>query len=240
MNILDTEIIKSENVAVIRMNNKKENSFSPELLDAFLTTLDEIEKNDDVRAVVLTGGSEKFFSTGLDLAWLKQNSGNPKAILGYLKKLNQVYVRWTLFPKPTVAALNGHTFAGGFFLAAHLDFRFMRADRGFICIPEVNINIPLLPGMVAICEAVMPPQSFRKLYYTGDRFGGVEAKKLGFADEIFSAPELLPEAIAFASKLGKAKTATYAEMKRRIRQHVVDTIEKKDPKLFFSTLQYSM
>ena len=78
-----------------------------------------------------------------------------------------------------MAALNGHTFAAGLFMAAHMDFRFMREDRGWVCMPEIDINIPLLPGMIAICQAVMTPKGFRRLYYTGARFTGPEAMDLG-------------------------------------------------------------
>ncbi len=240
MALVDLNMHPDGGVAVLTMNNKGENRFSPELMAELLSALDALAQNDDARAVVLTGGDPKFFSNGLDLEWLGAHATDMKAIGGYLATMNALFHRWTLFPKPTVVALNGHTFAGGFFLAAHLDFRLMREDRGWCCMPEVQINIPLLPGMVAICQAVMPPQSFRQFYYTGQRFTGQQAKAMGFVDEVYPEDELLPQAIALAGKLGMAKTVTYAEMKRRIRQDVADIIEHEDPKYFLSTLGFAM
>jgi enoyl-CoA hydratase len=227
-------------VAVLTMNRERENRFNPELLTEMLNLLDELEANDDVGAIVLTGGDPKFFSNGLDLGWIMANMGKPDAIVGNLAEIGEMFVRWTLFPKPTVAALNGHTFAAGLFLAAHLDFRFMREDRGWVCLPEVDINIPLLPGMIAICQAVMPPQGFRQLYYTGKRFTGTEAMGLGFVDQVFGEDELLPKSIEFAAELAKKRTRTYAEMKRRLRADVAHTIRTVDPEHFMATLSFAM
>jgi len=136
-----------------------------------------------------------------------------------------------------VAALNGHTFAAGLFMAAYMDFRFMREDRGWICLPEVDINIPLLPAMIAICRATMTEQGFRKVYYTGARLTGPEAAQIGFVDRLCSEERLLPESIEFAAGLAKKKTSTYAEMKRRIRADIARILDEVDPGYFEATLK---
>lgn len=230
----------SDAVAVVTLQNGDENALAPELVRLLSEALDLLEKRDDVRSLVVTGGQAKAFCTGLDLPWLATQAADPKAVVGYLGSINELYRRLTLFPKPTVGALNGHCFAAGLFLAAHLDFRVMREDRGWVCLPEVDINIPLLPGMIAICEAVMPPATFRKLYYTGARLTAPEALVGGFIDEVAPLDELLPRAIAFAGTLGKKKTATYAEMKRRIRQPIAALLTDEDPKHYASTLRFAM
>ena len=81
--------------------------------------LDKAEKDPEIGALVITGGDPKFFSNGLDLDWLMANAGDMDKVLGYLGLVNSMLKRWTLYPKPTVAALNGHTFAAGLFMAAH-------------------------------------------------------------------------------------------------------------------------
>jgi enoyl-CoA hydratase/carnithine racemase len=58
--------------------------------------------------------------------------------------------RLLCFPVPTIAAINGHAFAGGFMLAFAHDYRIMRTDRGFLCLPEIDLGMGLLPGMNAI------------------------------------------------------------------------------------------
>ncbi len=233
-------IEKHGKVALMTMNYKKENRFNPEVIDEMMGQLDEIEADDSLGAIVVTGGDPKFFSNGLDLEWMMANFNNKDVILGYLKKINDMFKRWCLYPKPTVAALNGHTFAAGLFMASYMDFRFMREDRGWICMPEMDINIPLLPGMIATCQAVMTNAGFRELYYTGKRMNATEAMKINFVDETYSMDELVPKSIEFAAELAKKKTATYAEMKRRIREYIAVILDEEDPKYFETTLTFSM
>ncbi len=227
-------------VCVVKMNYERENRFHPDFLNELMETMSAAEKDKAVGAIVLTGGDPKFFTNGLDLNWLMEHASDMQAILGYLKLVNSMYKQFCLYPKPVVGALNGHTFAGGLFLAGYLDFRFMREDRGWICLPEVEINIPLLPAMIAICQATMSPQGFRALYYTGARFTGPEALAFGFVDRLYSEQELLPKSIEFAAQLAKKKTATYAEMKRRIRADIARIIDEVDPNYFVETLTFSM
>ncbi len=240
MDFLTMELKEQERVYVVTMNYKKENRFNPAMIAEMMECLDIIEKDDRAGAVVFTGGDPKFFSNGLDLEHIMMNIASPDKIVDYLKQVNGMFKRVTLYPKPTVAALNGHTFAAGLFLAAHMDFRFMREDRGWICAPEIDINIPFLPGMIEICRAVMPPASFHRLYYTGGRFTGPEALNMGFVEAVYPEDQLIPKSVEFAAALAKKKMKTYAEMKRRIREEVVAALDEKDPQHFMGTLKFSM
>jgi len=230
----------AERVAVLVLDYERENRFSLELLAELRQALDALEADADVGALVFTGRDPKFFSNGLHLEWMAAHAADPPQIFGYLQQVNGLFKRVTLYPKPTVAALNGHTFAAGAFLAAHMDFRLMREDRGWLCLPEVDINIPLLPGMIAICQAVMPPQGFRQLYYTGRRVGAPEAKALGFVDEICAEQALRPRAVELAAELARKRTRTYAEMKRRIRAEVARVLDEEDPATFAATLGFAL
>ena len=237
---LQLEQNQDNKVCTLHMNFERENRLSLELLDELMRALDQLEKDATTTALVFTGGDAKFFSNGLHLDWLMQKVGDPQAVGNYLQKINALYHRLTLYPKPTVAAINGHCFAAGVFMAAHMDFRLMREDRGWVSLPEVDINIPLLPGMIAICQAVMPPQGFRQIYYTGKRFTAPEAQAIGFIDQICSEQDLLPQAQNFAAMLGQKKQKTYAEMKRRIRQDIADILVHEDPKHFANTLSFAL
>ena len=98
------------------------------------------------------------------------------------------------FPVPTVAAMNGHAFAAGAMLALAHDYRVMRGDRGFFCLPEVDIKIPLAPGMNALIKCRLSPTVFRDTILTGRRIGGMEAKELAIVDEAVPLDQVLPKA----------------------------------------------
>lgn len=227
-------------VGLLTMNYEGENRLSPDFLVEMVEVLDEVEQDDEVRALVVTGGEPKFFCNGLDLEWILAHVTDRDAILRYLASVNALFRRWTLFPKPTVAALNGHTFAAGLFLAAHMDFRLMREDRGWICIPEVDINLPLFPGMIAICRATMSEAGFRRMYYTGARLTGPQAVEIGFVERALSREDLLPACVELAERLAEKRTATYAEMKRRLRGEIARIIDEEDPEHFAASLSFSV
>jgi enoyl-CoA hydratase len=228
-------------VAVLSMNHNKENRFHPDFMRELLGVLDRVEADTAVGALVVTGGDPKFWCNGIDLEYLMSQLPNiRKVIPEYMAQLNSVYRRVCVFPKPTIAAINGHVFAGGAFLACYMDFRLMREDRGWLCLPEVDINIPLLPAMMAITQSVVTAQGFRELYFTGRRFTGPEAREIGFADQLFPADALLPKAVELAAELAKKKTALYAEMKRQYRQPIVDILDKVDPEYFLGALRFAM
>lgn len=234
------DVRASARVGVVTLHCGKENRFNPAFIAALTAALDEAECDDAIGALCVTGGDPKFFSNGLDLDWLLAHVAEPGAIVGYLKLVNAMFKRVTLYSKPIVAALNGHTFAAGVFLAAHMDFRFMRADRGWVCLPEVEINIPLMPAMIAICREVMTAQGFRRMYYTGARLTGPQAAEIGFVDGVYPADELLPRCVEFAAGLAAKRTATYAEMKRRTRLEIARMLDEDDPPLFIETLSFSL
>ncbi|MEI7892839.1 MAG: enoyl-CoA hydratase/isomerase family protein [Myxococcales bacterium] len=226
-------------VGVLTMNYKKENRFNPEFLIEFMEVLDKVDSDAAIGALVVTGGDPKFFCNGIDLDWLVTQFPNiAQVVPEYMGSLNRLYRRICIFPKPTIAAINGHVFAGGVFLACHMDFRFMREDRGWMRLPEVDINIPLLPAMTAITQAVVTPQGFRDMYYTGRKFTGPEALQIGFADRLYGADALLPKSVEFAEEMAKKKTSLYAEMKRRLRAPIVEMLDKVDPDYFSGAMAF--
>ncbi len=130
---------RSDGVAVVRMRSS-ENRSHPDNLDAIFAALDEIEGAEGGPAPLVLTGEGKFFSNGLDLEWMGQaEDGERKLSLG---RVHGLFARILTFPSFTVAAINGHAFAAGAMLALACDQRVMREDRGFFCLPEVDLGIP--------------------------------------------------------------------------------------------------
>jgi enoyl-CoA hydratase/carnithine racemase len=138
-------------------------------------------------ALVTTGGG-KFYSNGLDLEWLMAHGDQASR---YVADVQELFARVLTLPVPTVAAVNGHAFGAGAMLAMAHDFRVMRADRGYFCFPEADINIPFTPGMAALIQGKLTPAAAIASMTTGRRFGGADASTFGLVDEIAAEGEVV-------------------------------------------------
>ncbi len=145
------ELEQHGDVWLLTMRNG-ENRFNLESIAALHAALDRVEAVDGPIALVTTGEG-KFYSNGLDLDWLL--SAGPEAA-GFIDDVHRLLGRVLGFAGVTVAAVNGHAFAGGAMLVAAHDFVVMREDRGYWCLPEVDLGLPLSPAMYAVVAAHIP------------------------------------------------------------------------------------
>lgn len=215
------EVSRTGEVVVLTMA-AGENRFNPAMLAAFDTALTEVEQSEGPAAVVLTGQG-KFFSNGLDLEWMMANAerGGPAEVANGLQAL---YRRLLTFPVATVAAVNGHAFAGGGMLALACDQRVMRVDRGFFCLPEIDINIPFTAGMAKLIQAKLTPSTAYEVMLTGRRYGGQEALEAGIVDLTAPEDEVLPVAVERAAALAGKLRTTVTAIKQTMYGEVADTL----------------
>ena len=212
------ETTRSGEVFVLRMV-AEENRFNPTMLGAFKSALDEVEASEGAAAVVITG-SGKYFSNGLDLDWMAAApEGGPSEVVNGLQEL---YARLVGFPTAVIAAVNGHAFAGGAMLALACDARVMRDDRGYFCLPEVDINIPFTLGMAKLVQAKLVPADAHEAMLTGRRYDAAEALAAGIADQTAPEDQVLPLAIERAQALTGKTRSVVAEIKRVMYSEVLD------------------
>jgi enoyl-CoA hydratase/carnithine racemase len=189
-----------------------ENLLRPDWIASVSAALEEVEKADGPRALVTAAGG-KFYSNGLDLEWLSANAGRH---LDYIASVQELLARVLSLPVITVAAVQGHAFGAGAMLPLAHDFRVMRADRGFWCLPEVDLGMPFMPGMAALIQARLTPQAAHEAMLTGRRYGGADAAAAGIVDRAAAADAVRASAIEIASqqaaKAGEALGAIKARM----------------------------
>jgi enoyl-CoA hydratase/carnithine racemase len=174
-----------------------ENRFNRTSIDRWHAALDQVELTDGP-LVLITTGTGKFYSNGLDLDWLMSDGAADRA---FLPDVHRLLLRILDFPAVTIAAVNGHAFAGGAMLATAHDVVIMREDRGYWCLPEVDLGLPLTPVMFEVVQAHLPPATLRDAMLTGRRFGGPEAKQAGIAHALAPGDEVLDLALAQAKEL---------------------------------------
>lgn len=124
--------------------------------------------------------------------------------------------------------MNGHTFGAGSVLACVCDIRFMRAERGLFCFPEVDINVPFLPGMLAIMKKAMPYHKMEELVYSGRKAGGRELERDHVVLRACEGEEMLmEEALAYARTFTKERKI-FREHKFRLHRRILEIIENED------------
>ncbi len=225
------EYVLEENVAVLTMNND-ENRFNMDFIREFLDALDAIERGTDADALVVRSAHEKIFCNGIDLEWLTPiaGKGDREGIRDFCYALNGLLRRILLYPMPTIAAINGHAFAGGAIMTCCFDFRFMRSDRGFFCFPEVDLGIPFWPGMVAMVKKAIPRYKLDEMFYLGTRLTGSQCEEHRIVVKACPAHELMPTVMAFASPLRKNR-AYYLAQKERMNAPIIRIMDEEDPKV---------
>ncbi|MEU3310990.1 enoyl-CoA hydratase-related protein [Nocardiopsis sp. NPDC055551] len=202
-----------------------ENRFHPDWLASVNAALDEAEEAEGPRALVTTA-TGKFYSNGLDLEWLMANGDRYKE---YVTSVHRLFGRLLALPMPTVAALQGHTFAAGAMFSLAHDLRVMRADRGFWCLPEADINIPFTPAMSALIQARLAPQTAHEAMVTARRYGGEDAAKAAIVDRAVAEEEVRPTAIELARSLAGKDAATLGTIKARLYAPALELLRQEEP-----------
>lgn len=203
------EIERRGAVCVLHMRNE-ENRFNQASIAALHGALDEVAATDGPVALVTTGEG-KFFSNGLDLDWLLSGA---EGTAGFLDEVHRLLGRVLGLDAVTVAAVNGHAFAGGAMLASAHDYVVMREDRGYWCLPEVDLGLPLTPAMHAVVATHVPKATMAEAALTGRRYSGPEAVAAGIAVAAVAEDAVLDHAVTLAASLADKHRAVLAEHKR--------------------------
>ncbi|XP_035827527.1 enoyl-CoA delta isomerase 2, peroxisomal isoform X2 [Aplysia californica] len=182
----------SGEIAVIVMDCG-ENRLNIQFCEALLSLLDDVEKNETCKGLITTG-TGKFYGNGLDLDWMSQQS---EAVLAQFFHTFMSCLRRILFyPLPTLAALNGHCYAGSGLLAFAHDFRTMRNDRGWLSFNEVFINRRFSETNYKMLRTKLGGGiNFTDAVLLGRRYTATEAFNSGMLHAMPSQGLLIPESI---------------------------------------------
>ncbi|MBF0231933.1 MAG: enoyl-CoA hydratase/isomerase family protein [Desulfamplus sp.] len=220
---------KDETVAVVAMcngANRQNITFAQTMNNIF----DEVLADDSVSSLILTSSDEKNFSQGVDLEWMlgRLNAKDFDSIKAFMYGMNSVFKKILTMPIPVIAAINGHAFGNGAMLSCACDFRFMKKDRGFFCFPEVDINIPFLPGMIAFVRKAIPEYKFNELKLSGRRVGAEELEQHHIIEKAcIDLSELNSDVMAFARTFQK-KRGIFGEHKKRMYRSIISIMEQED------------
>ncbi len=216
------ELSKVGPVYTVTMNNG-ENMICLDWQKRMLEILDQLEQNPVAGTAMVLVGEGKFFSNGLNLELLNKLDGAGWTL--FSAQMNEIHRRMLMLPFPTVAAVNGHAFAGGAFMALSCDYRIMREDRGWICISEVDAGVPLPQGMMEFLRLRLPAATVRDAVLTGKRYTADDALAEGFADGKAPAELLLGMATELALDLACKEPSIFKAIKQAYYAPIVEGLK---------------
>ena len=212
-----------------------ENCFNEHFVENILSALDFVSAHSNkhkLPSVLITTGTDKFYSNGLDITFLSQAKRPHDFMTTLYYPLLQKFLK---LPMPTIAAINGHAYAGGMVLAMSHDFRIMRSDRGFLCMNEVILPSPIPAGMMSIMKNKIGNKNLlRDIVLAARKFPAKEAMENGLVDGIAEQSDLLGTALKMATELAKFNSITFGTIKREMNKESINSLEYREHAELFS------
>jgi enoyl-CoA hydratase len=210
----------SGEIAILRLAHGKVSALDTDVCEALVGEVASIAAGPS-KALVITGTGSAF-SAGVDL--FKVLGGGDAYLARFLPALEGFLQTLLTFPKPAVAAVNGHAIAGGCIVAAACDHRVMAEGSARIGIPELVVGVPFPSLPIEIMAARVPAAALRRLVLTGRTVKAAEACELGLADEAIEPAALIPRAREMAEQLALIPEASFALTKRAFTDPLLDRV----------------
>src|SRR5262245_42649645 len=214
--------------AVVRMNTNKVNVQNARFFADLHVAFDRLEREFSQLPVVLTSQGD-VFSAGVDFQYSFEifGSGSLDKIREWYRVYRETNLRIFRYPRPTVAAVNGHAIAGGFITALDCDFRIVARKPARFGLNEVPIGIPMPAAYVEIIKYALGEQVAALATLRGKLYELDEAARLGFFHEIVEPEQLLATAIAYGRCITPDCNTAYAMSKRALQDGVLRQIDER-------------
>ncbi len=209
-------------IALLTLRHGKASALDSELCEALRTQLRELGRTDRPRAIVMTG-TGRIFSAGVDL--LRVLDGGPTYLAEFVPLLAAAVESVFTFPRPVVAAINGHAIAGGCIIACAADHRIMAEGNGRIGVPELLVGVPFPTGALEILRFAVPAEHLPALVYGGATYTPADALHRGLVDEVVPGDALLDTAVRAAESLASLAPDIFGITKRQLRANALARIE---------------
>lgn len=200
-------------VALISLNRPSMNPLNKQLFIELIQIMNEIDHNDEIRAVIITGKGVRAFAAGADMSEMKGLDANE------MSKWNQIssraFNRVANMGKPVIAAINGLALGGGCELALCCDFRIC-SDNAKIALPEINLGIIPGGGGTQRLQRLVGQAKAKELLYFGDMINAEDALSCGLVNKVVPLEELVDAAQEWANRLAEKPAVALRMMKKAV------------------------
>ena len=190
---------KNEGLSIVKINRpSKLNAMNVDVAKEIISTFKELDKDDSVRVIILTGEGDKAFSAGADIEYMSKISPDESEV--YAKLGQEVTATIENVTKPTIAAVNGFALGGGCEVAMSCDIR-IASDNAKLGQPEVTIGIPPGWGGTQRLMRIVGIAKAKELVFSGKMIKASEAKEIGLVNNVVSQESLMEEAMNMAKAI---------------------------------------
>lgn len=214
---------RRDGTLILRLDRPPVNALDVDTLNELSDRLDAAE-SEDVRAIVLTG-TGSVFSAGADLFRVLEAS--PQEIDEGIVALSRAFRTLFVWPRPVVAAVNGHALAGGCILTCCCDHRIIADSAGTIGAVELKAGVPFPVWALEVLRYAVNNEHFQEVVYRGRSYPPEQARAMGLVDEVVSADGLIPHALEIADELAAVPPTTFGLMKRALRKGAVEVATRE-------------
>ncbi|MGD8305359.1 MAG: enoyl-CoA hydratase/isomerase family protein [Ignavibacteria bacterium] len=218
-------VSKSSGTATLTLTRNKVNALNDEVVKQLHDAFKELEKDSDTKALILTG-SNSFFSFGFDIPQLLTYS--KENFTKFLKGFTELYTYMFTYPKPIIAAINGHAIAGGCMLALACDKRFMVERKAKISLNEITFGASIFSGSTEMLRFCVGSKNATEILYSGDMYNAQDAFNIGLIDKITTNEKLVEDTESIALNLGNKLTETFASLKLLLRAPIAEEMRKRE------------
>lgn len=219
------EMQRTNGIATLMLSRGKVNALNGTVVDQLRGTLKGLEGDPEVKSIVLTGAG-KFFSFGFDIPEFL--SFTKEQFTEYLTTFTDLYTYVFLYPKPVVAAINGHTIAGGCMLALACDYRVMVSGKAKIALNEIGFGSSVFAGSTEMLRFWVGGANATAVLFSGAMYGAEDAKSMGLVQEVTTERELMDKARNVASDFASKSAPAFASIKALLRRSIVEEMRGRE------------
>lgn len=222
----DQALLRSQQggVVTITHDDGRANVYRNETFERYFELLDEIEGDDDARAVVLRG-RPGFFSAGMDLKWMQQIERDELGRIG--PNMAKLAHRLFIFKKPLIAAVTGHAVAGGAIVLLACDRSVGVEGDYLIGLNEVDLGIPFGGFGMKLAQAHLSPAAFGSGLLYGETFKPDRAREIGYLDEVVPANDFDARVLVVAERAAGLSPFAYQATKQAMRAELAEEINEQ-------------
>lgn len=218
-----TDSIKN-GVAVFKLDNGVTNAINLKLVSILVSSLRKAEKNPEINGIILTSANTKFFSIGFDIPNLFKL---PKEeFQQFYSSFNDLCLELYNYPKPTLAAINGHAIAGGCILSLCCDYRYITKGRKLMGLNEIKLGVPIPYPAFCILKSLVGSTQTREITFLGEFYSPDSLKQIGLIDRICSEADLLNNSLEKLDMLNKNPLSAFNIIKQESHRDVHEKIVK--------------